>query len=71
MARLRRTVVATRKLAIRYNDNNTRAKCRQFMEEMLTPEMVERGFRVSASRKVYDETDCEIYYYAYDITALI
>jgi len=41
------------------------------MEEMLTPEMVERGFRVSASRKVYDETDCEIYYYAYDITALI
>ena len=71
MARLRRVVVATRKLAIRYTETNTRAKCRQFMDEMLTDDMVKRGFKISASRKVYDDLDCEIYYYTYDITALI
>jgi len=71
MARLRRVVVATRKLAIRYNENNTRAKCKRFMEEMLTEEMVERGFKVSASRPVWNDLRTEVTHYKYDITALL
>ncbi len=84
MSRLRRRVVATRRIAIRYTDTKTRTQCRQIMDGALaaiitaqkaqgvTDETLERiALRISTSRKVYDDMDCEIFYYEYDVTALI
>lgn len=71
MARLRRQVVATRRIAVRYTETPTRILCRQVAAEMLTEEMIERGFKVSPSRPVWNDDESEVTHWEYDITALI
>jgi len=84
MPRAKRQPLATLRCAIRYNENNTRAKCRTFVDEHLQKHvfrLIDAGItwkalekldlRVSTSRKEYDELDCEIYYYVYDITGVL
>lgn len=71
MARLRRRVVMTRRIPIRFVETTTRAQTRQVMADMLTPELIARGFRLSPSRKVWNDDQTKILAYEYDITALI
>jgi uncharacterized lipoprotein YajG len=71
MARLRRRVILTRRIATRFVETDTRKLCRQLMADMLTPELIARGFKVSAARPIYDTGDTELIGYSYDITALI
>ena len=71
MPRLRRRVVATRKVAVRHTETPTRTLCKRTMDEMLSDEMLKRGFRVSTSRPVWNDLETEVLYWEYDITALI
>jgi hypothetical protein len=41
------------------------------MDDMLTPDMIQRGFRVSHAQPIYDDLGTELLGYKYDVTALI
>lgn len=69
MARLRRKPVRTIRVSIRHTDTPTREKCRRVAQALITPELAERGFRLSSSREVCHGH--EVIAYEYDITALI
>jgi len=79
MARLKRRVVATYRVAVRYSDTTTRTQCREVVnakilkqESAMDPDIAQRlAFRVSSSRKEYDDLECELFSYVYDVTALI
>jgi len=71
MARLRRRTILTRRVSVRYTETNTRALCRRIMDDMLTPDMIQRGFRVSHAQPIYDDLGTELLGYKYDVTALI
>jgi len=71
MPRLRRAIVATRRVSVRYTETNTRQLCRRLMEELLTDDMLQRGFRISSARPIWNDLGTEPLYYEYNVTALI
>ena len=71
MPRLRRVTVATRRVSVRYTETNTRQLCRRLMDELLTDDMLRRGFRISSARPIWNDLRTEPLYYEYDVTALV
>lgn len=83
MPRLRRRVVSTRRVSVRFVETQTRQQARQAMEEYLsaelernglrlTPEQIAaRSFRIGPAEPVYDFGDTTLLGYRYDITALV
>lgn len=71
MARLRRVVVTSRRVSVRYVETTTRKSTREIMRDMLTEDMIARGFRLSAATPVYDMSGTILLGYRYDVTALI